>query len=387
MTEDAICATAHAPFAAGNERAVAHVNLAAISRNIKRAQKSLADGVAICAVVKGDAYGHGAAPVAATAVTAGATRLAVSTAREAADLRRAGITEPILVMGPLSATELQLAVHCGAEVVAWTDAFVDQLASSGALTVHLHIDVGMGTLGLRDVDQALGLAQRIRATSGLSLAGVMTQLPTANDPGDPSFDDGLRSFARVVDALRGVQPGLIAHAGNSPALLRSSSAQFDMVRLGDILYGFDPFGLDPALRGLEPALSLSSYVASTRALQPGAAAGYGGRFVASRATRIGVVPFGYGDGFRRSTRGGWVLIGGKRFGVVGTVAMDSVIVDLDGDASVAVGDRVVLIGSQGDQRITAEELARAMDAVNAELTCGLTQRVPRVYHRDGERAA
>jgi len=374
-----------------HERATAGVNLAAIGRNVERAKARAGPEVAICAVVKGDGYGHGAAPVASAALAAGATRLAVSTAAEAADLRRAGIVAPILVMGPLSEAELELAVASRAEVVAWHRELVEQLtrrdAGTGTTGVHLHVDVGMGNVGLRDVGQARALASEITAKSGVTVAGVMTQLPDAGDPDDPSLEDRLRRFSELAGALREIEPGLIAHAENSPVLIRSPRARFDMVRVGDLLYGFDPFGADPAPHHLEPALTLTSRVASIRRLRPGDTAGYGGRFAAETATRIAVVPVGYGDGLRRCTRGAHVLVGGRRRAVVGAVAMDSLMVDLGDDGSARIGDPVVLIGRQGAERITAEELAGTMGAVNAELTCGLTARVRRVYHRDGERSA
>jgi alanine racemase len=163
-------------------------------------------------------------------------------------------------------------------------------------------------------------------------------------------------------------------------------AQFDMVRCGIAIYGMDPFGGDPAARGLEPALELRSHVADVKLCGAGESVGYGRTYVADRDTYIGVLPIGYGDGWRRAlSNDADVLIGGRRRQLVGTVSMDSVAVELGGDPAAAGlrGERAVLIGIQGSERITAEELARRLGTINYEVTCGLTQRVPRTYHRDG----
>jgi alanine racemase len=168
-------------------------------------------------------------------------------------------------------------------------------------------------------------------------------------------------------------------------MLREPAAQFDMVRSGIAIYGMDPFGEDPAARGLEPALELHSYVADVKRCRAGESAGYGRRFVAERDTVIALLPVGYGDGWRRNlTNNCDVLIGGARHPLVGTISMDSVTVDLGPDAGEELrGEPAVLIGLQGPGRITAEEIARRLGTINYEITCGLTARVSRVYHRDG----
>ena len=188
-----------------------------------------------------------------------------------------------------------------------------------------------------------------------------------------------------MSGLRREHPELLAHAANSAATLRDPSCQFDMVRCGVAIYGLDPFARDPAARGLEPALELGSYVAEVKLCEEGRSAGYGRHFVAEQDTHLGIVPVGYGDGWRRGlSNNADVLIAGRRYPLVGTVSMDSIAVDLGPeDAACMRGERAILIGFQGSERITAEEVARRLDTINYEITCGLTARVPRVYHRDG----
>ena len=162
-------------------------------------------------------------------------------------------------------------------------------------------------------------------------------------------------------------------------MLRSEAAHFDMARCGIAVYGMDPFGEDPSLRGLEPALALRSYVAEVKALAPGESVGYGRTWTASAQTRVAVLPIGYGDGYRRGlSNAAEVLIRGRRFPVVGTISMDNITVEV-GDAEVAIGDSATLIGADGDERVSAEELARRLDTINYEITCGVSARVPRVH--------
>jgi alanine racemase len=216
----------------------------------------------------------------------------------------------------------------------------------------------------------------------------MTHFATADEPDDDGFFEGqLERFRGWAERQRREHPGLVLHAANSAATLRHRAAHFDLVRCGIAVYGMDPFHEDPAARRLEPALELRSYVAQLKPCAPGESAGYGRRFVAERPTVLGVLPIGYGDGVRRAlTNNADVLVGGRRVPLVGTVSMDNVTVDLGPDPSDDIGAPAVLIGSDGGERITAEEMARRLGTINYEITCGLTARVPRVHHRDGEPA-
>jgi alanine racemase len=245
----------------------------------------------------------------------------------------------------------------------------------------------MGRLGTRDPAEASQVAAAAEATPGIELVGVMTHFATADEFKDEGFFAGqLARFMSWAQSIKREQPKVLVHAANSAAVLREPEAQLDMVRSGIAIYGMDPFGRDPASRGLEPALELSSYVAEVKLCGAGESAGYGRRFVAEQDTCIGVLPIGYGDGWRRGlSNNADVLIGGHRHPLVGTISMDSVTVDLGMDEGIERlrGERAILIGIQGSERITAEEVARRLDTINYEVTCAITSRVPRVYHRDG----
>jgi alanine racemase len=345
------------------ERAFARIDLGAVERNCTRLPKPL------CAVVKADAYGHGVGPVVDATLAGGATWLAVATAGEAAELRRLAVDVPVLVMGALTREELRVAIDAGADVVAWSEEVAEI-----APRVHVKLDTGMGRLGTRDRELALRLAARPNTV------GLMTHFATADELDDDLFPAQLEAFNEFVDEV--ARDDVVVHAANSAAALREQAAHFDMVRCGIAVYGLDPFQDDPGAHGLEPALSLHSWLASVRRIEPGESVGYGRRWSASEPTWVGTVPVGYGDGWRRAlTNDCDLLIRGRRHPLVGTVSMDNVTVDLGADPEAEVGDEVVLIGAQGRERILAEEVARRMGTINYEVTTGLLPRVRREHFR------
>jgi alanine racemase len=369
------------------ERVQARVNLAAIERNCARLHAGLADDGALCAVVKADGYGHGAVQGARAALAGGASWLAVVGARELIELREAGIEDVrVLVMGPLTVTELRQTLAAQGDIVVWNEDYLRTVAAAGGGRVHVKLDSGMGRLGTRDPGEALAVAEVAAHAPAIELVGVMTHFATADDLEDGGFfAEQLAIFTRWAGQVKDKWPDVLAHAANSAATLRDGAAHFDMVRCGIAIYGMDPYGEDPAARGLEPALELSSYVADVKRCAVGQSAGYGRRFVAERDTSIGLLPVGYGDGWRRAlSNNAEVLIAGRRHPLVGTVSMDSITVDLgpQEDPVRLRGERAILIGLQGGERITAEEVAARLGTINYEITCGLTPRVPRIYHRD-----
>ena len=369
-------------------RAQASVNVAAIERNCARLRTQLRHGAALCAVVKADGYGHGAVQSARAALAGGASWLAVADSCEARELRDAGLRDVrVLVMGALSPLELKEALAADADVVVWNESYLQEIAAAGGGRVHVKFDSGMGRLGTRDPAEASRVAAAAQRTAGVRLAGAMTHFATADELKDDGFfARQLADFTRWARSVKDEHPEVIVHAANSAATMREPEAQFDMVRCGIAIYGMDPFGRDPAARALEPALELSSYVAEAKLCRAGESAGYGRQFVADGDTYVGVLPIGYGDGWRRGlSNNADVLIGGHRHPLVGTVSMDSITVDLGLDVEPARirGERAILIGIQGSERITAEEVARRLETINYEITCALTPRVPRVYHRDG----
>jgi alanine racemase len=327
------------------ERSVVRIDLGALRRNVRHLREVVAPAE-LWAVVKADSYGHGALDCARAALEEGASALCVTTAAEGAALREFILETRILVMGPLASGDDELARAAGLEVAVSTPDIPERLP------IHLKVDTGMGRFGMTPEEALACPRDRI--------VGLMSHLATADEP-DEAF---ARRQIEAFDALAGEFDGVVRHLGNSAAALRFPEARYDAVRCGVALYGLSPFGGDPADDGLEPALSWRSYVAQAKTLAAGGSTGYGRRFVAERPTRIGLVPVGYADGFRRGLTGTEVLVAGTRRRVVGAVSMDSFAVEL-GDES--EGAPVTIIGDG----VLAEEHARVLDTLNYELTCGI----------------
>jgi alanine racemase len=364
-------------------RAVARIDLGAVRGNCARLKAELGEGAELCAVVKADGYGHGAEACAEAALAGGASRLAVATAAEAAAIGRRLPHVSLLAMGALTLAELDTALAAGAEIAAWRAGFLDLIverarAQGRPARVHVKHDSGMGRLGSRDPDEVLALLRACAERPELEPAGVWTHFATADEPDSGFFDEQLGRFERVAEAARAEHPGILVHAANSAAVFRERRAHFDMARCGVAVYGLDPFQGDPAERGLTPALSLRSFVADVKPFEPGDSAGYGRTWRAERATDVGVLPLGYGDGVRRGlSNNAEVLVGGVRRPLVGTVSMDNVTVDLGPDSGVEAGAEAVLIGAQEGEAILAEEVAGRLGTINYEVTCGISARVPR----------
>ncbi len=367
------------------ERALAAIDLGAIERNCAHLRSLLGGGARLCAVVKADAYGHGDVWCAKAALAGGAEWLAVATAGEAAELRRHGIDTRILVMGALTHEDAKVAVEAVADVVVWDARFARALAelhTPGTVPVNVHVklDTGMGRLGTKDVSEARAVADLALADERLKLAGAMTHFATADEEGDDHFPAQLESFTPFARELKQAHPEIVVHAANSAATFRDSDAHFDMVRCGVAIYGLDPFQRDPAGRGLEPALALSSYLATVKRFEPGESAGYGRRWSASEPTWVGTVPIGYGDGWRRALSNNCdVLVRGRRHPLIGTISMDNITIELGTETDVEPGEPAVLIGAQGGERILCEEVAERIGTINYEVTCGLSARVRRQW--------
>ena len=358
-------------------RATAAVDLTAIRHNAARLARA-AGRAELVAVVKANGYGHGSVEVAGAALSAGATRLAVATPVEAQTLREAGIGVPIQVMGPLHAAEFAAAAALGAEVTVWTPEAA-MAAITAEAPMHLKFDTGMGRLGARRAD----VDELVAAAAGGRVVGLMTHFATADERTGPNagfMNEQLVRFRSLVAELRGRFPGAIAHAANSAATLRSPETTFDAVRCGIALYGCSPFGTDPADDDLLPALTLRSWVASLKEIGSQESVGYGRAFRAMRGTTTALVPVGYADGYsRRLGNQAQVLVGGRRVSVVGNISMDQLTIDLGPESEAAIGDEVVLIGSQGDERIGTEEVAGWLETIPYEVICAIGPRVVREW--------
>ncbi len=364
-------------------RALARIDLGAVEGNCARLKEELRGDAELCAVVKADGYGHGVEACARAALAGGASRLAVATGSEAAELGPLLPEIPLLAMGALTPDDLSAALAGGAEVAVWREGFRRLVAERAAALgrpakVHVKFDSGMGRLGEPDADAVLALVRTCDGDPNLELAGIWTHFATADEMESEFFDEQLARFNAVAAAVKAEFPAAIAHAANSAAVFREPGAHFDMVRCGVAVYGLDPFQGDPAERGLAPALSLHSYVADVKHFPVGASAGYGRTWQAQQDTWVGVLPLGYGDGVRRGlSNNAEVLVRGRRYPLVGTVSMDNVTVDLGSETEVEPGDEAVLIGTQGGETIRTEEVARRLGTINYEVTCGISSRVPR----------
>jgi alanine racemase len=319
------------------------VDLGAVRRNARTLLRVL-EGSQLWAVVKADAYGHGAVDVAGAVVDEGAGALCVATVAEGLELRAEFGLARILVMGPTaSSREIADARDANLELAVWDDEIPE------GVRVHLKLDTGMGRWGVSELRKP-----------GTEVVGLMSHLATADS--DAKFADlQVEVFRRATEPY----PDLMRHIANSAAALRFPAARFDAARCGVALYGLSPFGEDPSVDGLEPALSWRSHLAQVKELQPGESTGYGRCFVAERPTWIGIVPVGYADGFRRYLTGTQVLVGGDPSRVVGTVSMDALAVELEGERE--VGTPVTLIGDD----ILVERHAAVAGTIGYELVCGL----------------
>jgi alanine racemase len=309
------------------------------------------------------------------------------TAEEAALVAGLELGVPILILAPINDQEIVAAVATGAELTVWNHEHVSSAARAAALLdtnvrLHVKLDSGMGRFGARTEIEAMAALEAATQTDRVEAVAVWTHFATADEQGDDYFPQQLDRFTEFVSNAKAVHPELLAHAANSAALLRDPTSHFDFVRAGIAVYGLDPFGGDARSTGLTPALSLLSYVASVREVAEGQSVGYGRRFIAERDTRVATIPIGYGDGWRRIlTNKSDVLIGGERYPQRGTVSMDSITVEIGAQSMIDPGTPVTLIGGDGEESITTEEVAALAQTINYEITCGLTARTARDYGR------
>jgi alanine racemase len=370
----------------------AHVDLDALQHNYRSIEAYLAGQTApgrrppgVIAVVKANAYGHGAGEVGRALEAAGARMLACADIEEGVALRAAGVTRPILVFGALSVSDLEGLFEHDLTPTCSTPQAGRALQSAAVrhgrrLGYHLKIDTGLNRLGFRhdNLDRTL---PELFASPNLECAAVYTHFATADDPSHPLFEQQRTRFgaARERIAAMGAAP-LLVHAANSAALLREPAAWFDFVRPGLLLYGVAPAVFSGRLP-LRPVLSLRSRVVAVKNIRAGEAVGYGSRFVADRPRRIATVPAGYADGLdTRLADRGQVLVGGRRVPIVGAVSMDMLAVDAS-SAAVFPGDEVVFLGEQGSERLTVTEMAAAIGSIPYEVLCRLGSRIERVYDR------
>jgi alanine racemase len=338
------------------------------------------------AVVKANAYGHGAIEVTRSLLRHGISRLAVVSLDEGLALRQAGITTQILVLGPLFPEQLpDLLAHQLTPVLSDLDILqaLSQAAASLNTTypIHIKVETGMGRLGLRARDVE-SLIQTLPPHGPLQIEGMMTHLADTDGASEDATEKQLAAFRQIVNQVeqRGWRIPLI-HTTNSAGLIRFPQSHFSLVRPGIMLYGYHTLPDSVPAPQLQPVLSLRTTLAQIRTVEVGGTVSYNRTFVATRRSRIAVLPIGYADGYsRRLSNRGLVLVQGQRAPVVGLVCMDMVMVDVTEVPGAHVGDEVILIGRQGQDAIWADELAEWTDTIPYEILCGIGPRVPRVYH-------
>jgi alanine racemase len=361
------------------------VNLDAIAANIRAIKSHIGPRVDLIAVVKANAYGHGAFEVAQTALRHGASRLAVARADEGIALRQAGITAPILVMSytPPDMVDAAVAHHLTLAVteMAVAGALSTRAAALGQrVPVHIKVDTGMGRFGLLP-DEVLPFVEQVAALPGVLIEGLFSHFAVA-DAADKTYTrQQFATFQEVRARLNAAGYRIpLCHIANSAATFDLPDMHLDAVRCGIAIYGLRPSdAVEPAVP-ITPALTLKSRAARVRTLPAGASISYGRTYTTPRAMPVALIPVGYGDGYHRlhSNRGA-VLINGQRAPIVGRVCMDQFVVDISGVGPVQVNDEVVLIGCQGGGCIPAEEVARWAETINYEVTTSLLPRAPRIY--------
>lgn len=361
------------------------IDLNAVRHNLAEIRRLIGPTVEIMAVVKGEAYGHGALKIAQTSLQAGAHRLGVALPEEGIALRKAGITAPILVFSPLQTDQAETMVRfdltptiCMLEpAVALSRAAT---AAGKEVPYHVKIDTGMNRIGI-PANEGIVFIKKMRPLPGIFLEGIFSHLATA-DEGDKEYARfQMKTFNKVIVDLKaeGLLPPKV-HLANSAGIIDLPSAYYNLVRPGLILYGMYPSS-EVAVEKirLEPAFSLKTKVVFKKRVPQGSTVSYGRKYVTPAETTIVTIPIGYADGWSRRLSGkAEVLISGKRFPIVGAICMDLCMVDV-GNEPVEIGQEVVLIGSQATERITAEEIGVHMGTINYEVTCMINDRVPRRY--------
>jgi alanine racemase len=358
------------------------IDLSAIQNNVRRLQQITRSEV--MAVVKANGYGHGAIPVAQAAVKAGATWCGVGRLEEALALRQAGLNCEILVMGYTPPPGIQEAISQNITVTVYDREQAEQYAGQaqqahGRLRTHVKIDTGMGRLGVM-AQAALDYMRWLNRLEGLQIEGIFTHFARADEPQVSLTSQQIERFLSVLDQLRveGLCPPLV-HAANSAAAVYFKGAYFNLVRSGIAIYGLDPSPEAVLPPGFLPALTWKARLTSVKTFPPGHGISYGSIYTTQKTERIGTIPVGYADGFRRVSQQ-QVLLFEQRAAVIGRVCMDQCSLQLDAMPQAHIGDEVVLLGQQGKERISAEELGTRWGTVNYEVVCGLANRLPRLFY-------
>ncbi len=364
----------------------AEVDLEAIQHNLKQVRYRVGRGVKIMAVVKANAYGHGLLETTRALLGAGADYFGVAILEEGIQLREGGIETPILVFTPPFPNQAEAFLNYHLDVTVCALEAIDVLNALGSnrgrsVTVHVKVDTGMGRLGV-DYRQAVEFTRYVDSMAYLKLKGIYTHFATA-DEADKGFANlQLSRFHDVVSSLRMAGVDIRwKHCANSAAILDMKDSFYDMVRPGIMLYGYYPSHETSESVSLQPALSLRSKITFLKKVDAGTSVSYGRKYITPSKTTIASVPIGYADGISRLlTNKVDALVNGRRYPVVGTICMDHVMLDVGTSDSVNIGDDVTFIGSDGDEKISAWDIADKLGTIPYEVCCSISARVPRVFH-------
>lgn len=374
------------------ERVLAIVDLDAIASNIKNIRAKVDKNSGIIGIIKADAYGHGSVETAKVLLDNGADWLAVAVVDEGLNLRKNGITAPILLLGYTPELRLNDVINNGFIQTVYSYDTAKKLSEAASAlgkkaVIHIKIDTGMGRIGYRVNEESADEIVKISKLPNIDVNGMFTHFSTA-DEADKSYTlEQYNKFVKMNDMLE--KRGLhipVKHAANSAAIMDFDNMMFNMVRPGIILYGAYPSDeVKKENLSLSPAMSIKTHVSYVKDVNEGDSISYGRKYTAPSKRRIATIPVGYADGFIRAySKGGKVLVRGEYAPIVGRICMDQFMVDVTDIDGVEVNDEVVLMGRQGDKEITADFIASVLDTINYEVFCTLSKRVPRQYIQNGK---
>ncbi len=369
------------------QRAVAEINLCKAVHNIASIRNSMREGLKLCAIVKADAYGHGAVEY-CKAIEEYADYFAVASLGEGVIIRKADIKKPILVLGSLFPEEIEEAVENDLSITVFQEERAKMISDaavslSKTASVHIAVDTGMSRIGLLPDEDGVNEAAKISALPNIRINGTFTHFASADEADISNAQEQYKKFSYFLDLMKKKNiPTGLRHCSNSAGIVKELGTDLDMVRAGMILYGYSPSDdTDCSRLKLSPVMSLKARLAYIKNVKQGCKIGYGGSFTAPHDMKIGTVNFGYADGYYRdlSNKGAEVLIRGKRCKITGRICMDQFMVDITNIKDAAEGDIVTLIGRDGDEEINALELSDIAGHVHYEILCAINGRVPRKY--------
>lgn len=374
------------------ERVYARIDLDAIIHNVTNVRKKLSSNSTLMPIVKADGYGHGAIPISKELVEMGIERFAVATIEEAISLRKNGIDKKILILGYTPEAMADKLVEYDLIQTIYSLKTAKKLSdiaceNNKKVNIHIKLDTGMGRIGFVPNDESISMIKSIYDLPNILVEGIYTHLSKADEKDKTFTNNQLDKFNNFIDELENVGIHIpIKHVANSAGIIDVEGAHKDLVRLGISLYGLYPSDhVNKENVKLEPVLSLISYIIHIKEVKEGTPIGYGGTYITERKSVIATIPVGYGDGYDRllSSRGR-VLIGGRYANIIGRICMDQFMVDITDIPDVKVLDEVVLIGKQGHNEITADDIAKIKGTINYEVVCQLGKRIPRVYYKNNE---